>query len=177
MLEKSNDWKLLELFFKKPLYSFHLREICRLLGWSPTKVRSCINFLKKKNLIIEFKEKNLSLFKSNRENEEFKIYKIIYNLNKAFKIGKIIEESVEDFDAIVFFGSASKGEDTENSDFDFCVIGAKEVEIDFEAVEHELNRKVALLFVRNLEKLKKGNPELLNNLINGFVIKGYLKVL
>jgi hypothetical protein len=78
MLEKSNDWKLLELFFKKPLYSFHLREICRLLGWSPTKVRSYINFLKKKNLIIEFKEKNLSLFKSNRENEEFKIYKIIY---------------------------------------------------------------------------------------------------
>jgi predicted nucleotidyltransferase len=177
MLEKSNNWKLLELFFKKPLYSFHLREICRLLRWSPTKVRSHINLLKKKNLIIEFKEKNLSLFKSNRESEDFKIYKIIYNLIKAFEISKTIEESIEDFDAIIFFGSASKGEDIENSDFDFCVVGAKEVKIDFKTIEHELNRKIALLFVENLEKLKKESPELLNNLINGFIIKGYLKVL
>ena len=177
MLEKSNDWKLLGLFFKKPLYSFHLREICRLLGWSPTKVRMHIADIKKKNLVVGYKEKNLSLFKSNRESEEFKTYKKIYNLLYAFEVGKIIEKNVEDFDAIVFFGSASKGEDIENSDFDFCAVGAKEEEIEFKKIENEFNRKISLLFIEDLENTKRKNKELLNNLVNGFVIRGYLKIL
>ena len=177
MLEKYNTWKLLELFFNAPLYSFHLREVCRLLSWSPTKVKSNINLLKKRNLIIESREKNLSLFRSNRENGEFKNYKIIYNLTKAFEIGKIIEENLEDFDAIIFFGSALRGEDVENSDFDFCITGTNEVEIDLRRVKNELNREISLLFLEDIEKTKRENPELLNNLINGFVIKGYLKVL
>ncbi|MEM5834559.1 MAG: nucleotidyltransferase domain-containing protein [Candidatus Aenigmatarchaeota archaeon] len=176
MLEKYDTWKVLELFFKKPTYPFHLREICRILKWSPTKVRDNLNFLKKRNLIVEQKEKNLSIFKSNRENKEFKIYKIIYNLIKAEEIGEMIENSLEDFEAIVFFGSALRGEDIENSDLDFCVIGSKEVEIRLEKMEEALNRKISLIFLENLEKLKKENKELLNNLINGFVVKGYLKV-
>lgn len=177
MLEKYNIWKVLELFFKKPLYSFHLREICRILKWSPTKVRSSINILKKKNLIVEFREKNLSLFKLSKENEEFKTYKIIYNLIRAFEISKLIEENVEDFDAIIFFGSALRGEDIENSDFDLCIVGAKEVDINFEKIESKLNRKISLLFIRDIKKLRKKNTGLLNNLINGFVIKGYFRVL
>ncbi|MEM5802282.1 MAG: nucleotidyltransferase domain-containing protein [Candidatus Aenigmatarchaeota archaeon] len=148
-----------------------------MLKWSPVKVRSHINILKEKNLIIEFKEKNLLLFKLNRDNEETKRYKIIYNLMAAFEISKIIEKKIEDFDAIIFFGSALRGEDTENSDLDFCVAGAKEVKIDFKEIENKLNRKISLLFIEDIGKLKKENPELLNNLINGFVIKGYLKVL
>lgn len=176
MLEKCDTWKLLELFFKRPLYSFHLREICRLLKWSPVKVRFQINLLKEKKLIIELKEKNLSLFNLNKENEELKKYKIIYNLIKAFEISKIIEKNVEDFDAIIFFGSALRGEDIEKSDFDFCVIGAKEVNIDFTKKENELNRKISILFIEDVKRLKLENPELLNNLINGFVISGYFKV-
>lgn len=177
MLEKFSDWKLLELFFKKPLHPFHLREICRLLKWSPTKVRMRLEKLKREGLILESKEKNLSIFRPNRESESFKRYKIVYNLLKAFEISKILEERLEDFDAIVFFGSASKGEDTENSDFDICVIGSKEVEINLEEMERKLNRKISLLFIENLKDLKEKNRELLNNLINGFTIKGYLKVL
>ncbi|MBU5678755.1 MAG: nucleotidyltransferase domain-containing protein [Candidatus Aenigmatarchaeota archaeon] len=177
MLEKYNEWKLLELFIKKPLYSFHLREICRLLKWSPVKVRFSISRLKREGMILESKEKNLSIFKANCESENYKKYKIIYNLLKAFEIGNIIEKELEDFDAIILFGSASRGEDIENSDFDLCIIGAKEVEINFKKIEKELNRNISLLFVKNLEIVKKENPELLNNLINGFVIKGYFKVL
>ena len=31
---------------------------------------------------------------------------------------------------LYFFGSSSKGEDTERSDFDICIIGSKEIEIN-----------------------------------------------
>jgi len=176
MLEKSDSWVLLELFFKKPLHSFHLRELCRALKWSPTKVRSNINILKKKKLITETKEKNLSIFRSNIGNGEFKKFKTVYNILKAFEIAEVIEKNLEDFEAVILFGSARKGEDTENSDFDICVVGAKEKDIDFKDKERELNRRISPLFIESFEKLRKKNRELLNNLINGFVIKGYAKV-
>lgn len=176
MLEKSDDWVLLELFFKKPLHSFHLRELCRALKWSPTKVRSNINSLKKKKLITETKEKNLSIFRSIIGGEEYKKFKIVHNIMKAFDIAEIMERNLEDFETIILFGSARKGEDTENSDFDICIIGAKEKEIDFKETEKELGRRVSLLFIESFEELRKKNRELLNNLINGFVIKGYAKV-
>ena len=63
----------------------------------------------------------------------------------------------------------------EKSDFDICIIGSKEVDINLGKMEKKLNRKISLLFVEDVESLKK-NKELLNNLINGFVVRGYLKV-
>jgi hypothetical protein len=86
MLDKSNAWKTLELFFKRPRYSFHLRELCRELGWSPIKVRSVVLELKRQNLVSESREKNLVLFKSNRDGEQFKRYNMVYNLLKAYEI-------------------------------------------------------------------------------------------
>ncbi len=176
MLEKNDNWKMLELFFKKPLYRFHLRELCRMLGWSPTKARSCVDVLKKKKMVLEKREKNLSILRADIESGEYKKYKIAYNILKAFEIAETAEKKLDDFDAIILFGSARRGEDTENSDFDICIIGAKEKDIDFKEAEEDLNRKVSPLFIESFEKLRKENRELLNNLINGFVIKGYAKV-
>lgn len=174
MLDKSNAWKMLELFFKRPRYSFHLRELCRELGWSPIKVRSVVLELKRQNLVSESREKNLVLFKSNRDGEQFKRYKMVYNLLKAYEICEVIEKKIEP-DAIILFGSALRGEDAEESDFDICIVGSKEVDINFGTIEKDMNRKISLLFAKDVTELKK-NRELLNNLINGFVLRGYLEV-
>ncbi len=176
MFGKKYSWGLLELFFKKPLYAYHFREICRLLGWSSTKTRANINILRKDGLITEAQEKNLSVFRSNRQSEAFKRCKILYNISKTFEIADIIDNNLEDFDAIVFFGSARRGEDAENSDFDFAVVGAKEKYIDFKGIEKEINRTVSLLFIDSMDRHIKENKELSNNILNGFVVKGYLKV-
>lgn len=181
MLDKNDDgWLLLELFFKRPSYGFHLRELCRILGWSPTKVRSLLDDLGKEGIIAETREKHMSMFRSNLESPKFRKFKIVHNVLKAFEMAEVIENNLEDFEAIILFGSARKGEDTENSDFDLCIIGAKpekDAEFPFSEMEKSLGRKVSLLFVDSVEKLRDGNKELLNNLINGFVIKGYLRVL
>jgi len=176
MLEKCDTWKLLQLFFKRPHYNYHFREICKLTKWSPTKAKLNLDVLLKNKFIVKSREKNLLIFKANNENENFKKYKIIYNLEKAFEIASIIESKLEDFDAIIFFGSASRGEDSEDSDFDFCIIGSNEKEIDLKKIEKEIQRKISLYFFKNIKELEK-NKELLNNLINGFVVKGYLRVL
>ncbi len=166
----------MELFFRKPLYRYHFRELCRLLGWSPSKLRSKINILKRMGLVKEMKEKNMKIFIANTENENYRRYKIVYNLLNAYKIADYLEKNLEYFDVIILFGSAADGEDTETSDFDICIMGSKETPLNLETLEKKLGRKISLLFIENINMLQKRNPELLNNILNGFVIKGYLKV-
>ena len=78
------------------------------------------------------------------------------------------------FECVILFGSASKGEDIERSDVDLCIIG-KEKHFSVRELEEKTNRKVNILFIDNALKLRK-NKELLNNLINGIIVKGYFKV-
>lgn len=73
---------------------------------------------------------------------------------------------------IILFGSGSRGEDTEESDIDIF-IQAEENELNLQKYEKKLNRKISLLFEPKIDALSK---ELLNNLINGQVLSGYLKV-
>ena len=73
---------------------------------------------------------------------------------------------------IILFGSASKGEDLDESDIDLFVL-SREKKLDFTKYEKLLNREIALFFEENFSKL---SPELKNNILNGIILKGYLKV-
>jgi hypothetical protein len=50
---------------------------------------------------------------------------------------------------------------------------AKEEKIDLDKFEKILNRKINLFFSEDFSRLSK---ELRNNIINGVILKGYLKV-
>ena len=75
-------------------------------------------------------------------------------------------------DVIILFGSVSKGEDIKESDLDLFVLSDKE-KIDLSLFEKKLNKKINIFFDNNFNKLSK---ELRNNIINGVILKGYLKV-
>jgi len=69
------------------------------------------------------------------------------------------------------FGSASIGEDTEQSDIDLYV-DSKTKELNLEKYKKLLKRKINILYEEDFNKI---SPELKNNLINGVILKGYLK--
>ena len=73
---------------------------------------------------------------------------------------------------IILFGSASMGEDTENSDIDIYV-NSKAKKLNLEKYEKALKRKVNILFEEDFNKI---NKELKNNIINGTIMEGYLEV-
>jgi predicted nucleotidyltransferase len=75
-------------------------------------------------------------------------------------------------DGIVLFGSASRGEDVEDSDMDLLVI-AKEKKVELERFEDKVKRKISLHFEEKVSNIPK---ELLNNVVNGIVVHGYLEV-
>ena len=75
-------------------------------------------------------------------------------------------------DAIILFGSVSKGEDVEESDIDIFM-QCKETNLKLDVFERALSRKIQIHFADDFNKLSK---ELRNNIMNGIVLKGYLEV-
>lgn len=75
-------------------------------------------------------------------------------------------------DCIILFGSASKGEDMKDSDIDLF-IQSKEKKVKLDKFEKKLNRKINIFYCERYEDLSK---ELKNNIINGIILKGYLRV-
>lgn len=178
MLQKDNRYKILRMFFEDPSpkgIGFQLREISRKVAVAPPSVKKYLNELEKEELIIKIKHRihGYPVYYANRDNEEFKFLKRMDIVIKIKEFGLIdyISESCMP-DVIVLFGSASRGEDLKESDIDLFVLSDKE-KIDLSQFEKKLDRKINIFFSNNFNKLSK---ELRNNIINGVILKGYLKV-
>jgi len=173
MLDKYNRYKLLKIFMDHPTESFGLRELSRLSKISPPSV---INYLKEfqKEKLIEKQEKNkIPFYIANRDAEDFKQYKIIsilYELHKSGLIDFLWDALAPE--AIILYGSFSKGESIESSDVDIFVVG-KYKEININKYEKKLGYNVHLMG----DELKNASKEFRNNLANGITLKGYLKLL
>lgn len=174
MYQKHN---ILEPFLKEPSRGFHLRELARIFRWGPSRVERNLKPFVRKGAIVEKREKILKVYRANKDSEDFRLLKLFHTISKLQGAAEGLEKQLQYPEAIVLFGSARRGEDDEQSDVDICIIG-REKEVNIEKLKKELNRNVSLLFVGRgkIEKLKRDNPELLNNIVNGIVIKGYLKV-
>ena len=75
-------------------------------------------------------------------------------------------------DVIILFGSATRGEDLKDSDIDLFLL-CNEKKLDLKNFENKLKRKISIFFSEDFNKL---SVELKNNILNGIVIKGYLRV-
>lgn len=175
MLQNYSRYRLLQEFFGSPKKNFHLRELSRRLKLGPVSVITHLKALEKDGLVLKEKTGLYPTFRANRDNDEFKLLKkqnLVWRLHKCGLVS-FLEEKLKP-NCIVLFGSASRGEDIETSDIDIFVQAGGETELDFKKYENALNRKINLFFEPNLASLSK---ELLNNIINGSVLYGYLKVL
>lgn len=176
MLQNYNKLKVLNVFFEDPLRKdFQLREISRKINLAPPSVKKYLEELAKENLILKFRNKiyNYHVYSANRDDEYFKYLK---KINTFFRIKETgLLDYINDIcmpDAIVLFGSASRGEDSLGSDLDLFVL-CKEKELNLINYEKHLKRKINIFFSDDFNKLSK---ELKNNMLNGVILSGYLKV-
>lgn len=164
--------KIIDLIFQFPEKWIHLREIARKCKISPNSVRKYVVELKKKGIIEQKKEANMILIRANIESEAYKREKRIYNLRNIYSSG-VVDFLYKYYNpkAIVLFGSYSRGEDILRSDIDIGIITNNEKRPDLSTFEKKLSRKIELsLFTR-----KEVSKEFFNNIINGIVLKGFLK--
>jgi len=174
MLIKDNNYKVMKLFFDNPDKKFHIREIARRTNLSAPGVLKILRKLKNEKLLLSEKGKVVENVKASR-NEKFFLLKKSYNVLSLFESGLIdlLKNKYEEPEAIVVFGSYSRGEDTSESDIDIAIITKKEIKLDLKRFEKILQRKINIYEIQ-ISECKK---EFLNNLINGTIIYGYLKVL
>ncbi|MEK6827870.1 MAG: nucleotidyltransferase domain-containing protein [Nanoarchaeota archaeon] len=173
MITKDNNLKVMELFFKFPYTSFHIREIARLTGLSSTGVIKIIKKLKKEKLLLSKKANNMEEIKPDF-NGRFLIIKRLYNIYSIYDSGLMdyIKSYYEMPQSIILFGSYSNGTDTEKSDIDIGVVSAKKEIPDFKKFETRLSRKINL----HLIEIKNTPKEFINSLANGIVLEGFVEM-
>ncbi len=173
MLQDYTIYKILQEFFDCPGKNFQMREISRNTKISQPSVINHLRKLIKEELVIRENKSIYPTYIANRDNEKFRVYKKIDMLLRLYD-SKIINYIYDECSpkVIILFGSASMGEDIETSDIDLFV-DSKSKELKLEKYEKILKRKINILYEENFKKISK---ELKNNILNGIMIKGYLKV-
>jgi len=174
MITKNNTFRVMELFFKHPERKFHLRELERLTHLSMPGVRKIVNKLVKEGLLESKKEKMVKNYFAKR-NEKFVHLKRAYNLHSLYRSGLVefLKNQYENPEAIILFGSYSKGEDISKSDIDLAVITTKNKELELSLYEKKLAREIRIYEIT----IKKAEKEFLNTITNGIVLEGYLTVI
>jgi predicted nucleotidyltransferase len=150
-----------------------MRELSRKVGLTHPALLNHLRALVADSLLVRREEGLYPTYEGNMSSEMFRLLKsddMVHRLYSERLVDRI-EESIRP-DCIVLFGSAARGEDTEESDIDLFV-QARERQLDLGEYEESLGRKVHVLFEPNMRRL---GPELLNNIANGRVLSGYLKV-
>jgi len=172
-LFKNNTCKILELFIEFPTKDFSVRGLARNLKLSHATVLKYIADLQKLSLV---KKKEATLYPTyfaNTESQKYKFYKrnwLVFKITESGLIEYIQKESLPS--SVILFGSGAKATFTEKSDIDIFV-EANEKKLDLSKYEKKLNRKINLLFEQNINNLSK---ELRNNIINGVVLYGFIKI-
>ena len=108
-----------------------------------------------------------------RDSSDFILYKkisILFELNRCGLVDYLWDKLSPE--AIVLYGSFAKGESIENSDVDLFILG-KEKNVGISEFEKKLNKRIHLF---SKESLKEISHELRNNVLNGIILKGYVKV-
>ncbi|MEK6872150.1 MAG: nucleotidyltransferase domain-containing protein [Nanoarchaeota archaeon] len=166
-------------FFDDPHKDFTIRELSRMIKINHTTVRQYLVAFVKEGF-LQKKNGHIYPVYSSVLSKKYLNLKLYYNLEKI-RESKIVEyiEKKFDFPVIVLFGSYAKAQDRKDSDIDICVISNIVKELSFHSSQKILCKPVQwhLFSEKEFDNLKKKNPELVNNIANGIVLSGELKIL
>lgn len=172
-LFKDNIYKILELFIQHPSDEFSIRGIARNLNLNHATVIKYIVFLEASGFIKKRQSTLYPTYYADTESKKYLSHKKDWLVSDIMGSG-LIETIIKDAmpSSIILFGSCAKATFNENSDIDIFV-ESKEVRINLSKYEKRLGHKINLLFEQNINDLSK---ELRNNIINGIILYGFIKV-
>ncbi len=174
MITKDNNLKVMELFFKYPNGSFHIREIARLTGLSPAGVIKIIKKLKKEKLLTSQKTETTEEIKPDLEGN-FLIKKRLYNIYSLYdsELMEFLKKYYEYPKAIILFGSYCNGIDNEKGDIDIGLFTTEKPMPDVNEFEKKLARKLNI----HVLKVDDISKEFKNSLANGITLEGFIELI
>ena len=176
MASSSKEEGILRIILENsPLKEWHFEQITK-----EAKVTRAVSnkWLKKyvsSGLLKRVKQKGkFPYYSAGINNPIYQSIKRIYSLEKIHKSGLIAKLlSLKSAKTIILFGSMAKGDWHKESDIDLFIIG-KIDEFDKNKYETKLQRHIDMWVYENIDDLKKIRSGLVQNVINGYVIKGQI---
>lgn len=162
----------LKPFFEDNYRRINVREYARVIKVTPPTASKLLENYRKEGLLKREKEKQYIYYFANKESVLFLDLLRIYWKYKFEKIGliKFFEESSLN-PLIILFGSLSKAEAKIDSDVDIAIFTSTKKSVKLESFEKKLKRTIHLFSFKNKGDVK--SPELLNNILNGYLIMGH----
>lgn len=169
--------ELLSCFFRQT--EWHLREIARATNMHPSSASKHLENFIKEGLLGKKENRGVMLYRPTKS-EIFLMKKRHWNEEQLRKSGllEFLDKKLA-YPTIILFGSYASGEDHEKSDIDLFVIAAEKKPLNLSSYEMRLGKEIQL-FVHTPEEfreLRKSSVELINNVINGNVLSGFVEVL
>ena len=161
----------LKPFFEDNYRRIGVREYARLQKITPPTGSEILKKYYKENLLKKERDGKRILYFANKENKVFIDLSRIYWYIRFQKIG-LIEYLNQELltPVVILFGSFSKAEVSEKSDIDIAVFVPKKKKIDLSGFEKRLKRRIQVFMFEKRGEIK--NPELLNNILNGYLLSG-----
>lgn len=158
-------------FFKDNYERIHVRKYSRITGVSPPTASKILKKLNKEGILNREEERNIIYYYANKDSKVFiDLLRIYWRLEfKKKGLIKYLEEELIN-PLVILFGSFSKAEINKDSDIDLAIFTSSNKKLNFETFEKKLGRNFQVFTFNSRSDVK--NKELLNNLLNGYIISG-----
>ena len=159
-------------FFEDCYRRISVREYAKIVKVSPPTGSAMLLKMRKNGLLVMEKDRNYLFFHANKENKDFIDLSRIYWRDKLNELILHLDRNLV-LSSVVLFGSLAKAESLSDSDIDIAIFANKK-ELNLINFEKKLKRKIQLFFFDSVNKIE--NKELANNILNGYVLFGRLKL-
>lgn len=175
MKTKNIKEKIKEYFMENPTERLRVRQIERKLKLPLPSVIRYTKELEKEDILKTEEIGGAKLYSANRSSANFLLEKKLFNIRSIYNSG-LISYLIEELSnpTIVLFGSYSRGEDIETSDIDLYIEIPKELKLNLEKFEKILGKEIQVFVHKSINEI--GNKEVVNNIINGITLNGFMEV-
>ena len=169
MLKIIND---LRPFFENCYARINIRQYARFMKITPPTASALLKYYEKEGLLVREKDRNYIMFYANKSNPVFIVLSRLYWRHTLEGMLDFLTKKLAN-PTIILFGSLSKAETKPDSDIDIAII-CDEPEIDLSQFRKKLGREIQNFWFKSLKDGK--NKDLINNIINGYVMAGTMKL-
>jgi len=177
MASPSKEEQLLSLILENsPLKQWHFEEFVKETNMTRGAINKWLKRYHKEGLLKRIKRRGkFPYFTAGSNNSVYQSKKRIFMLNKLYESGLINHLlSLQKAKSVIIFGSIARGDWYKDSDIDIFVYGeAKGIEKN--RYELKLHRDIELHVFESKKEIKAVKTGLINNVINGFIIKGNIQ--
>ncbi len=168
MVFENNTQRVLAFFFTFPSRTIHLRELSRTMKLTMPAILNAVRKLEQEALVTVERQRAWTFLSANRT-ERFNRLKRLFNIEQLYESGFVdtVRKEFHHPQAIICFGSFSRGEDDEQSDIDIAILRGRTGSLP-KTFAQLLRRKVSLHHPR----MERVSQEFRENLRNGIILDG-----